>query len=355
MPIPPYVIDSIVFLCPPAVLWWYLRQRRERAARREADLALQSWKRGCDLIEQAEWQDALSCFSEAESLLDQQPEMASRLHLYRGYAMEQLGEIEPALEEYELLNQSGLGDADQLYCQLGTFRRARLLIALERSDEAEPILEQVIAEAMPAGWYELWLGALRTLLRIYHEQGRFAELLQRAPQALQLARKLKDTSAHACILDYMANSHLALRHTSEALRCFEQSLRLLRGEDRRPGSLADSCQWFPGVLSGNIGRQALERWMRQDEEANGLARQARISYEVACLYIAREELDRASEMLYRSLAFFRRLGDQAGVSRVRSTMLGLGVVACREASADQLTSRDIERGLAREIETKQAH
>lgn len=354
MHIAPYIVDSIVFLCPPVALWCYLRQRRQRAARQELDLAAESWKRGCDLIDQAEWQEAATALADAQTLIAHQPEIEARLRFYRAYALEQVGDIDPALEEYATLDHVTVSKSDLLYRHLAAYRRARLLVEVERGTEAEGVLKQVATDAMCAGWNELWLAAMRALISLDSEMGCHAQVLQRASQALQLARKLGDDESHAVILDLVGGAHLAVGHYTEALRSYEQSLRLLRkDEEHRAPAVTTAGNWFPGLARGRANPW-LGRWLREDERVNNVLRQARISYELACLYVAREDLEQASELLYRSLSLYRRLGDQAGIRRVRSTMLGLGVVTCREASADQMTSRDIERGIARVIESKQA-
>jgi tetratricopeptide (TPR) repeat protein len=193
------------------------------------------------------------------------------------------------------------------------------------------------------------LSALRILLRIYQTKQRYAEAILCVLSALRVARDLKDEPSEASILDIAGDVYLAMGDRENALSSYEQSLDLYQ----RLGA-----GWAGLVVKQDIGRlyqahgewDAARTWLQacllEEERAGQVVREARLCYELACLHTAQGELDLAAGLLYRSRTLFRRVQDKRNADQVGRTLMGLGVLMYRQATAGQMTFQDIQRGVA---------
>jgi tetratricopeptide (TPR) repeat protein len=341
-------------------LWWlilgvsciaWLRQSlRARDRERRIQLVRQSSEVGYRLVAEQKWSEAAAALDDALTLTVKHaltPE--ADLYFYKGYSLEQMQRHDEALSAYAACQACKAGAALRKYRPLAAFRRGYLLAQLRRWDEAASALQESIRVASQSRQPKLELSARRVLLRVCQAAGWHEQALVCIEEALSLTHNLEDESAQAVILDLAGDVHLALRQPEQALRRYEQSLDLFRKLSNAETGL---------VVQRDIGAlyQAFGQWdnafawfeacQREAEHAQDLAGQARILYDVACLHIHREQSESAAGLLLRSMSLFRQEGDREAADQVGRTLIGLGVWMHRQATAEQMTYRDIQRGSA---------
>lgn len=332
-----------------AAYWLYTWWHRARL-RRQVQRLSQSWEAGRNLVQQQKWPEAVAALDRALTLVKREPTLEADLHFYKGYALEQMQQPEQAIIAYAACRASDAGRLASKYRPLATFRQGYLLAQLERWEEAERALKESIKEARRSHLPGLHLSTLRILLGVYQATHRYAQAVECAEEALRLAHSLRDEPTEAFILDIAGDIHLALGQTEDALRNYEQSLDLFRKLGHARAGLVvkqDIGKFYQ--ISGDWDKASdwLHTCLLEEERAQNLASQARICYDIACLHISKGELDEAAGLLQRSMALFRQVRDKAGADQVGRTLMGLAVLMHRRATADQMTFRDIERGLAK--------
>jgi tetratricopeptide (TPR) repeat protein len=196
---------------------------------------------------------------------------------------------------------------------------------------------------------KLRLSALRVLLGLYQTTQRYAQAAQSVQEALQVARGLGDRMAEASLLDTAGDVAAAQNRPEDALCSYELSLDLFRRLQHGRAVVVvqeDIAKLYASRGQWDKALAWLQVCLQEKERAQDLLSQAQINYELACLMINNDELDEAASLLLRSLGLFRRApgGDKANIDQVGRTLMGLGVVIHRQATADQMTYRDIERG-----------
>jgi len=346
----PWVYPWLLILGGLSVAWLY-QWLRARSREREIQSVHKSRQAGYYLVEQHKWPEAVAALDRALDLvMKHEPTEEADLYFYKGYALEQMQQVEQALSAYAACQASKADQSQGRYRPLAAFRQGYLLAQLERWEEAERKLRESIRGASRIPLPELHLSALRILLRVYQTTRRYAQALECAQEALCLTHELGDESAEALILDTAGDFHLALGQPERALRRYEQSLDLFRKLGhvdtalvvrRDIGALYQACgEWDKAIAW-------FQACLREAEHAQNLSGQARIVYDIACLYIHRGELDAAANLLQRSMGLFRQAQDRPGADQVGRTLIGLGVWMHRQATADQMTFRDIERGSAK--------
>ena len=154
--------------------------------------------------------------------------------------------------------------------------------------------------------------------------------------------------AKASLLRLAARCQMALGRSEEALATLQRTLDVYRLTNSAAGQVD---------VKREIGRlyQATGQWPRaaswlraclEDVEAvEDLRGQARLCYDIACLSIDQGALVEGGMFLQRSLSLFRQVDDRDGIDEAGRTMMGLTVLIHRVATADQMTFRDIERGV----------
>lgn len=346
----PWVYFWGLILGGPWVAWLY-EWLRTRGREHQIQVIRQSRQEGYHLVEQHKWPEAVAALDKALGLvMKHAPTQEADLHFYKGYALEQMRQVEPALSAYAACQASEAGPSLRRYRPLAAFRRGYLLAQVERWEEAERQLRASIKDASRIPLPGLHLSALRILLRVYQATSHYAQALECVHEALSLTHDLEDESAEALILDTAGDVHLALGQPEQALRKYEQSLDLFRKlghvetalvVKRDIGALYQACGEWDKAFAW------FEACLQEAEHAQDLAGQARIVYDIACLHIHRGELDAAAGLLLRSMGLFRQVQDREGADQVGRTLIGLGVWMHRQATADRMTFRDIERGSAK--------
>ena len=322
----------------------------KRAVDRRKQLLSQSRAMGYELLRQRKWSEAVTALDRALALVQYEPPLAAELHFHKGYALEHMEQWERALREYAACRKSETDQQLHKYGPVAIFRQGYILAQLERWAEAEAELQHSIEEAMQYLMPKLRLNALRILLGIYQATYRYQEAVACAQEALHLAQQLSNESTQALVLDITGDIYLTLGQPESALRCYEQSLDLFRRLEQAQAGL---------VVKQDIGKlyQMQGEWdkalvwlracLHESEHNQDIYSQAQICYEIACLHISKGDLDEAASFLQRSMALFRQARDQTGADRVGRTLMGLGLLVHRLATADQMTFRDIERGSAK--------
>lgn len=349
--------DAVPYFCAAVVVLWgayrLYRWLRERAERREIQLLSQSRQAGYDLVQQRKWPEAVAALDRALALVQHEPGLAAELHFHKGYALEQTQQLEQAVCEYAACRASEAGRLLRKYSPVAAFRHGHVLTQLERWEEAEKQLQQTVEEATRIPLPELALNALRILLEVYQAARRYAEAADCAREALRLARSLGDESSQAFIFDTAGDICVALGQPEDALHYYEQSLDLFRKLGRARAELVvkqDIGKLYQGRGEWDKAFTWLHACLREGEYTQDLNSQAQICYEIACLHISNGGLGEAASFLERSLALFRQVQDKASAEKVGRTMMGLGLMLHRQATADQMTFRDIERGSAKSKE-----
>jgi len=339
----------LLILGGPWVVW--LRQSlRTRDRERQIRLARHSSEVGYSLVAEQRWPEAVAALDDALSLTVKHAlTQEADLYFYKGYALEQMQRHEEALSAYAACQACKAGPSLRKYRPLAAFRRGYLLAQLSRWDEAASALRESISGASRNRQPKLELSARRVLLRVYQAAGRHEQALACLGEALSLTHDLEDQSAEAAILDLAGDVYVALRQPKQALRKYEQSLDLFR----RLGNVETAL-----VVQRDIGAlyQAFGEWdkafvwfeacQQEAERAQDVVGHARIAYDVACLHIHRGDPESAAALLLRSMSLFRQAEDREAADQVGRTLIGLGVSMHRQATAEQMTYRDIQRGSA---------
>ena len=343
----PYSWAAIILL---SAAYWLYRWQTERARRQQSQLLAQCWEAGRELIQQQKWPEALAVLDRALGLVGYRPDLEAELYFYKGYALEHMLQFEQAVCAYAASQASEVRRPHPKYRALATFRQGYLLARLERWENAEQKLQESIEETSRVPLPGLRLSALRILLGVCQATRRYAQAVHWAQEAMRLAHSLGDEPAEALLHDLAGDACLALGQWEEALRRYEQSLDLFR----KLGLAHDEL-----MVKQDIGRlyqvcgdwDKAFAWLRaclsEEERAQNMASQARICYDLACLHIGKGELNEAGSLLQRSMGSFRQVQDKAGTDQVGRTLMGLGILMHRQATAGQLTFRDVERGSAK--------
>lgn len=327
----------------------------------------QAWQEGQQRIDERQWTEALAALDKALSVMPRnRPDLKANLHFRKGYALEQMRRVDQALAEYAACRASAEGRSapsagpngggrsergsalSETTC-LALFRQGYVLTRLGRWQRAEEKLRQCIQETQRVSVPKLRLSALRVLLGLYQTTQRYAQAAQSVQEALQVARGLGDRMAEASLLDTAGDVAAAQNRPEDALCSYELSLDLFRRLQHGRAVVVvqeDIAKLYASRGQWDKALAWLQVCLQEKERAQDLLSQAQINYELACLMINNDELDEAASLLLRSLGLFRRApgGDKANIDQVGRTLMGLGVVIHRQATADQMTYRDIERG-----------
>jgi tetratricopeptide (TPR) repeat protein len=224
-----------------------------------------------------------------------------------------------------------------------------VLTQLGRWQQAEEKLRQCIQETQRVPVPKLRLSALRVLLGLYRATRRHAQAAQCVQEALQVARSLGDRPTEASLLDTAGDVAAAQNRAEDALCNYELSLDLFRRLQHGRAVVVvqeDIARLYVTRGQWDTALAWLQVCLDEKERTQDLLGQAQINYEIACLMINNGELDEAANLLLRSVGLFRRApgGDKTNIDQVGRTLMGLGVLIQRQATADQMTYRDIERG-----------
>mgnify|MGYP005840835059 CR=1 FL=1 len=326
-----------------------LRQRALQASQR--GLVEQGQATVLDLLKKQKWADAVVAVDAVLALAAlYEPSRQAELYYYKGFALEQMKQLEQAIEAYQKCQASEAGRAAGKYAPYAAFRQGYLLTQLRWWDEAAEKLQWVIAEAVHLSMPELHLNALRILLGVHQARGDYTTVLACAQEGLQLARAMTNEAMMALLLDLAGDAHLALGQSEEALRHYEQSLDVYRKLGYTSASLMvkqDIGRWYQACAGWDKALEWLHTCLWTEERLQDKHGQAQLCYDIACLYISEGQLEKAAEYLQQSMALFRQVQDKAGVDQVGRTLLGLNILMQRRATAGQMTFRDIERATAK--------
>ncbi len=339
------------------VLVLFMRPRVQRRKQRELPcdqraILEQNVAVVLELLRKQEWANALAAVNATLALAaSHDPSRQAELHYYKGYALEQMKQIEQAMQAYSDCQSLESRYGEGKHSLHAALRQGYLLTQLQRWDDAARKLREVVDKVRGLPVPELHLSTVRILLGAYQALGDYRQVLACAQEGLRLARGIMDEAMAALLFDLAGDAYLALGQPEEALHHYEQSLDLYRKlghigavlmVQRDIGQLyqawADwdkALAWFQACL--------WESERRQDKHG-----QAHLCYDIACLHISKGDLEQAAEFLQRSMALFRQAEDKAGVEQVGRTFMGLSVLLQHRATAGQLTFRDIERGLEKE-------
>jgi tetratricopeptide (TPR) repeat protein len=383
----------IVLLALPWVAWYRrtLRQspesrdqaRQARAASREYTVQQHS-DAGMRLLKEEKWSEAIDAFDLALNVLEsrrprqprqpcqerraeyrkrgaqqrrrgaehrEDPSQQVSLLFYRGFALEQMGEPEEAIADYEDC-QAIYGRLHQDPQYMAAVRQGLLLAKLGRSQEAEEHLRRTIA-ALQRGPQSLsWLQveAFRIMVAMFHLAHDHARAMEYAQQGARTAHRLRNAAGQAGFLRAAGDTLHALDHPEEALRSYEQSLDLYRriGETGS-GALVKRDIALLYQLEGQWDEALawLQACLADEERDQNKHRQAQLCYDLACVHIDQGTLRDAGRLLQRSMSLFRQIEDHEGIDRVGRTMMGLSILVHRRVTAHQMTFRDVERGSAK--------
>nr|MBC7245328.1 tetratricopeptide repeat protein [Chloroflexota bacterium] len=349
------VLVVLAFLALGCGLFLLMRQRVQRRQRElrvsQRDLVEQGLATVLDLLKRQNWSDAVATVDAVLALAAiYDPSRQAELYYYKGYALEQMKQLEQAAQAYQKCQIAEVGQAERKYFRHAAFRHGYLLTQLQRWDEAAEKLQSVIAEARRFPMPELQLTTLRILLGVYRAKGDHARALSCAQEGLRLARNAMNEAMMALFLDLAGDAYLSLGQPEEALHHYEQSLDLYRKLGHTNAAL---------MVEQDIGRlyqacaeldKALE-WFHTclwaEQRLQNKRGQAQHCYDIACHYMSAEQLDKAAEYLQQSIALFRQAQDKSGVDQVGRALMGLSIMMQRRATAGQMTFRDIERATAK--------
>jgi len=347
---------GLIWILLLQLLWarWLLRERASRGQARQKQAATrqssqrQHWDAGLRLLKERKWAEAIESFDSARRLLRDDPSQEVSLLFYRGFALEQLGELEQAIADYEDC-QAIYGRLHQDPQYVAAVRQGLLLAKLGRSQEAEQHLQQTLASIQRGPQTVSWLQieALRVLVGLFREAHNHAQAIEYAQQGVRAAHRLHDAAAQASFLRAAGYNLRALGRTEQALRNYEQSLDLYRRSgDRSSGASVQRDIAFLYQLEGRWDKALawLQACLVEEERAQNKQRQAQLCYDIACVHIDEGNLRDAGRLLQRSMSLFRQIEDHEGMDQVGRTMMGLGILVHRRVTARQMTFRDVERG-----------
>lgn len=347
------------------LLWarWMLQEQprlREQARRKEAatreSIVRRHYEAGMQLLKEKKWSEAIRAFDRALDTLRDAPSQEVSILFYHGFALEQMGELEKAISDYDDC-QAIYGRLHQDPQYIAAVRKGLLLAKLERRREAEQHLRRIIA-ALQRGPQSLsWLQveAFQILVGMLHRAQDYARALESALDGARAAHRLRDVAAQAGFLQAAGHELHALNRPEEALRSYEQSLDLYRriGETGRGAMVKRDI----ALLHQTEGRwdKALD-WLQaclmHEERDQNKHRQAQLCYDIACVHIDQGNLQDAGRLLQQSMSLFRQTEDHQGIDQVGRTLMGLSILVHRRVTAHQMTFRDVERGSAKSKKAK---
>lgn len=272
-------------------------------------------------------------------------ELEVRMH--RAAVLRRFTRYDEALAEYRLCQTKARLAPRNTWLLQAAFDEGALLIQLGQQQAGIQLLQSIL-DSRPAAKVPLQLDVLHRLAETYHASGDHARGLQLAEQGAALARNKALPLDRARLLRLAARCQMALGRPEEALATLQRTLDLYRLAGNATGQVA---------IKREIGRlyQATGEWPRafswlraclEDEEATeDVGAEACLCYDIACLSIDQGALMEAGMFLQRSLSLFRQVDDRDGIDEAGRTMMGLTVLIHRVATADQMTFRDIERGV----------
>ncbi len=315
-----------------------------------AQTLLQNWDAGRTLIQQKKWVEALAALDRALELVHYDPSLQTELLFHRGYVLEQTGQLVEAISAYLACQMAESDKRAPRYGHVSAFRRGYLLAQLERWREAEVSLRVSLELAGHAQAVGLEMNALRILMGVYQSMREHALVIECTVQLERLAAVVRDESMQAMALDAAGDAYLALGQHDGALRHYERSLDLfLQQGNAQAGFVVkqDIAKLFRAAGQWEKAVRWSTACLREEEQARNWRGQASIAYDLACLYIHQGELAKAGGYLQHSMALFRQVEDRVGADMVGRTMMGLSILMHRQATADWLTSGEIERGSAK--------
>lgn len=334
-------------------LWYWLRpQRRARPVQAAAQesVAQQHSDAGLRLLHEKKWPEAIDAFDRALEVLQDHPRQEAALLFYRGFALEQMGKFEDAIADYEDC-QAIYGRPHEEPQYVAAVRHGQLLAKLERHQEAEKHLRQAIA-ALQRGPQSLsWLqvAAIRVLVEMFNGAHDYARALESAQEGARVAHRLRDIAGQAGFLRAAGEPLRALGRPDEALRSYEQALDLYRRIGEMGGAARvtqDIAQLYQHEGKWDKALDWLQACLADEERQQNKHRQAQLCYDLACVHIDQGDLQDAGRLLQQSISLFRQTEDHQGIDQVGRTMMGLGILVHRRATANQMTFRDLERGSA---------
>ena len=269
------------------------------------------------------------------------------VRMRRGGVLRQLKRYDEALAEYRLCQSKGHLAWDKSRRYEAAFAEGELLISLGQQQAGVRLLLSTL-ESNPPAQAPFQVRVLQKVAETYYASGDHNRGLQLAEQGAALAEKGRLPMAKASLLRLAARCQMALGRSEEALATLQRTLDVYRLTNSAAGQVD---------VKREIGRlyQATGQWPRaaswlraclEDVEAvEDLRGQARLCYDIACLSIDQGALVEGGMFLQRSLSLFRQVDDRDGIDEAGRTMMGLTVLIHRVATADQMTFRDIERGV----------
>jgi tetratricopeptide (TPR) repeat protein len=310
-------------------------------------MASPSWDTARELLRSGQWLDALAALDQL--LVGWVPDAAGRAEALfrRAYALERLHRMEEAVGAYEACQKAEENEETPEYRHLAAFRQGNLLVQLSRWDEAITSLLLCDQDARHKGLPELRMNALRLLVSAHQFSARATEALGFARQLAEAATKERDFSMLALALDVEGDLLLGLGEVDAALHLYERSLDLFRSEGNEEAAVIvrrDIASLFRTTGKWDNALRWLQVCLQDEDDTENWSAQAHLSYDLGCLYIHGGDLLRAGGYLQHSLALFREAGDRAGADLAGRTLLGLGVVMHRQATADWLTASALQRG-----------
>ncbi len=328
-------------------LWRWLKVGMWRPA---AQNLLQNWEAGRALIQQKKWGEAVAALDRALALVHYEPALEAELQFHRGYVLEQMGQLAEASSAYLTCQMAESDNRAPRYGHVAAFRRGYLLVQLERWREAEASLRASIEMAGRTQALGLEMNARRILLGVYQSTREHTLVIECTQQIARLAGIVRDESIQAMALDAAGDAYLALGQHDGALRHYERSLDLFLKQGNAEAGFVVKQDIAKLYRAAGQWEKAV-RWsgacLREEEQAQNWRGQARIAYDLGCLYIHQGELGKAGGYLQHSMGLFRQAEDRMGADMVGRTMMGLSILMHREATSHWLTSGEIERGSAK--------
>jgi len=306
---------------------------------------------GMRLLKENKWAEAIDAFDRALDALQDDPRQEVALLFYRGFSLEQMGELEEAIGDYEDC-QAIYGRLHQDLQYAAAVRQGVLLAKLKRNEEAEKHLRRTIVALQRAPESISWLQveALEVLGGLYYRVPDPARMVECAQQGARAAHGLRNAVAEAGFWQRAGDGLRSLGRVDEALHSYEQSLDLYRriGEGRQEAIVKHSI----GSIyqsAGNWDKSLvwLQACLLDEEREENKGAQALLCYDIGCMHIDQGNLGDAGSLLQRSMSLFRQIEDHRGMDEVGRTLMGLSILVHRRITASQPTFRDIERGSAR--------
>ncbi len=340
-----------------ALLWarWLLQElprqryqaRQKQSAAREA-IVREHAEDGMRLSKEQKWPEAVDAFDRALNALQDAPTREMELRFYRGFALEQKGELERAIADY-MACQATYGHLHQDPQYVAAVRQGLLLTRLGRNQEAEQHLRRTIdaLQRGPASLSWLEVEAFQILVGLFRQARDHVLAIESAREGARAARRFHNAAAQAGFLRAAADGLQAIDRSEEALHCYEQSLDLYRcigGVSSGARVKRDMAHLYQLDGQWDKALDWLQACLVDEERDQNKHRQAQICYDIACVYIDQGNLRDAGRLLQRSMSLFRQTEDHNGMDQVGRTIMGLSILVHRRITAHQMTFRDVERG-----------